>query len=65
MQEHGVLTYQELLNSLSGNGLDYYGGFTGAVPFLEDYLSYDGGFLYYDYPGMTDQNTADGGSRKV
>ena len=47
-------------NTLSGNELDYYGGFTGAVPLLEDYLSYDGGILYYDYPGMTDQNTADG-----
>ncbi len=47
-------------NSLSGNELDYYGGFSGAVPLLEDYVSYDGGVLYYDYPGMTDQNPADG-----
>tara|TARA_X000000950_G_C13722208_1_gene580736 strand:- start:52 stop:816 length:765 start_codon:yes stop_codon:yes gene_type:complete len=47
-------------NSLSGNELDYYGGLTGAVPGLEDYLAWDGGILYYDYPGMTDQNTADG-----
>jgi len=47
-------------NSLSGNELDYYGGFSGAIPGFEDYLSYDGGVLYYDYPGMTDQNTADG-----
>ena len=47
-------------NSLSGNELDYYGGFSGAVPLLEDYMSWDGGILYYDYPGMTDQNTADG-----
>tara|TARA_B100000900_G_C20495066_1_gene681236 strand:- start:121 stop:909 length:789 start_codon:yes stop_codon:yes gene_type:complete len=47
-------------NSLSGNELDYYGGFTGAVPLLEDYFSWDAGILYYDYPGMTDQNTADG-----
>lgn len=45
-------------NPLSGNELDYYGGFAGAVPFLEDYFSYDAGFLYYDYPGMTDENTA-------
>ena len=47
-------------NSLSGNELDYYGGLTGAVPMLEDYLAWDGGILYYDYPGMTDQNTLDG-----
>ncbi len=47
-------------NTLSGNELDYYGGFTGAVPFLEDYFSWDAGFLYYDYPGMTDENTANG-----
>ncbi len=47
-------------NTLSGNELDYYGGFTGAVPFLEDFLSWDAGFLYYDYPGMTDENTANG-----
>ena len=45
-------------NTLSGNELDYYGGFAGAVPLLEDYFSYDVGFLYYDYPGMTDENTA-------
>ena len=47
-------------NTLSGNELDYYGGFSGAVPLLEDYFSYDVGFLYYDYPGMTDENTANG-----
>ena len=47
-------------NSLSGNELDYYGGLTGAVPGLEDYLAWDGGILYYDYPGMTDENTANG-----
>ncbi len=47
-------------NSLSGNELDYYAGISGAIPGLEDFLSYDGGVLYYDYPGMTDQNTADG-----
>ena len=47
-------------NPVSGNELDYYGGFSGAVPFLEDYFSYDGGFLYYDYPGMTDHNTGNG-----
>ena len=45
---------------LSGNELDYYGGLTGAVPGLEDYLAWDGGILYYDYPGMTDENTANG-----
>ena len=28
-------------------------------PLLEDYMSWDGGILYYDYP-ETDQNTADG-----
>ena len=60
MQVFGVLTFQEVQTSVSGNELDYYGGFSGAVPFLEDYFSYDGGFLYYDYPGMTDQNTGDG-----
>ena len=27
---------------------------------LEDYFSWDAGFLYYDYPGMTDENTANG-----
>ena len=47
-------------NSLSGNELDYYGGLTGAVPGLEDCLAWDGGILYYDYPGMTDENTANG-----
>ena len=47
-------------NTLSGNELDYYGGLTGAVPGLEDYLAWDGGILYYDYPGMTDENTANG-----
>ena len=31
-------------NTLSGNELDYYGGFAGAVPLLEDYFSYDVGF---------------------
>jgi len=51
-------------NSLSGNELDYYGGFTGSVPGLEDYLSWDGGILYYDYPGMTDQNSDGGDSAR-
>jgi uncharacterized protein (TIGR02001 family) len=51
-------------NTLSGNELDYYAGISGAVPGLEDFLSYDGGILYYDYPGMTDENTANG-SRNV
>ena len=37
-----------------GMELDYYGGFTGAVPIptIEDYFSYDIGMLYYDYPGL-------------
>ena len=51
-------------NSLSGNELDYYGGLTGAVPGLEDYLAWDGGILYYDYPGMTDQNSDGGDSAR-
>ena len=46
-------------NPKSGNELDYYGGFSGAVPLLEDYFSYDGGFLYYDYPGASSQNEND------
>jgi len=33
--------------------LDYYGGVSGAVPGVEEYLSYDAGVLYYDYPGLT------------
>ena len=37
--------------------LDYYGGFTGAIPALEDYLSYDVGLLYYDYPGASSQES--------
>lgn len=32
--------------------LDYYGGISGAVPGVEDLLSYDAGLLYYDYPGL-------------
>ena len=32
--------------------LDYYGGISGAVPGVEDYLSYDAGLLFYDYPGL-------------
>ena len=39
--------------------LDYYGGFTGAIPLVEDYLSYDIGMLYYDYPGASSQNAND------
>ena len=37
--------------------LDYYGGFTGAIPLptIEDYFSYDIGALYYDYPGASSQ----------
>ena len=38
--------------------LDYYGGFTGAIPAVEDYLSYDIGMLYYDYPGASSQNNS-------
>ena len=45
-------------NSDGNLELDYYGGFSGAVPGLEDYLSYDGGILYYDYPGLTTQSPA-------
>ena len=49
-----------------GMELDYYGGFTGAIPALEDYFSYDIGMLYYDYPGASSQdsdgNGPDGGS---
>ena len=56
---HVTLREKELF-SISGNELDYYGGFSGAVPLLEDYFSWDAGFLYYDYPGMTDENTANG-----
>ena len=42
-----------------GMELDYYGGFTGAIPLVEDYLSYDIGMLYYDYPGASSQNSGD------
>ncbi len=42
-----------------GMELDYYGGFSGAIPGLEDYLSYDIGALYYDYPGASSQNSGD------
>ena len=51
-----------------GMELDYYGGFTGAVPLptIEDYFSYDIGMLYYDYPGASSQqpdgDDATGGS---
>jgi uncharacterized protein (TIGR02001 family) len=51
-----------------GMELDYYGGFTGAIPLptIEDYFSYDIGMLYYDYPGASSQdsdgNGPDGGS---
>lgn len=41
-----------------GMELDYYGGFTGAIPLVEDYLSYDIGMLYYDYPGASSQHNA-------
>ena len=44
-------------NSMSGNELDYYGGFAGGIPLIEDYLSWDAGILYYDYPGMTDETS--------
>ncbi|MBS91442.1 MAG: hypothetical protein CMM95_00090 [Rickettsiales bacterium] len=39
-----------------GMELDYYGGLTGAVPGIEDYLSWDAGLLYYDYPGASSQS---------
>ena len=42
-----------------GMELDYYGGFTGAIPLVEDYLSYDIGMLYYDYPGASSQENDD------
>ena len=46
-------------NAGFGMELDYYGGFfTGAIPFVEDYLSYDIGMLYYDYPGASSQNNS-------
>ncbi len=49
-----------------GMELDYYGGFAGAIPLVEDYLSYDIGMLYYDYPGASSQqpdgDDATGGS---
>ena len=49
-----VGTWMANLNtSGSGSELDYYGGVSGAVPGLEDFLSYDAGLLYYDYPGDT------------
>ena len=52
-----VSAYAGIWGSPAGNTdgnleLDYYGGISGAVPMLEDYLSYDGGILYYDYPGL-------------
>ena len=45
-------------NAGFGMELDYYGGFTGAIPGVEDYLSYDIGMLYYDYPGASSQNNS-------
>ena len=44
-----------------GMELDYYGGFTGAIPIptIEDYFSYDIGMLYYDYPGASSQENDD------
>tara|TARA_X000001036_G_scaffold355238_1_gene337032 strand:+ start:83 stop:889 length:807 start_codon:yes stop_codon:yes gene_type:complete len=62
-----VGTWAANLNT-NGQGmeLDYYGGFTGAVPGIEDFLSYDIGMLYYDYPGASSQESdgtdATGGS---
>ena len=54
-------TWMANLNT-SGNGseLDYYGGISGAVPGIEDFLSYDAGLLYYDYPGNTPELTSSG-----
>ncbi|MAZ46564.1 MAG: hypothetical protein CMM98_03205 [Rickettsiales bacterium] len=53
-----VGTWAANLNT-NGHGmeLDYYGGFTGAIPIptIEDYFSYDIGMLYYDYPGASSQ----------
>ena len=46
-------TENDANNAGHGLELDYYGGFAGAVPMLEDYLSYDAGLLYYDYPGAS------------
>jgi len=55
-----ISAYAGIWGSPAGNTdgnleLDYYGGISGAVPGLEDFLSYDGGILYYDYPGLTQQ----------
>jgi uncharacterized protein (TIGR02001 family) len=46
-------TENDATNPGHGLELDYYGGFSGSVPMLEDYLSYDAGLLYYDYPGAS------------
>ena len=55
-----VGTWAANLNTAGfGMELDYYGGFTGAIPLVEDYLSYDIGMLYYDYPGASSQDSAD------
>ena len=35
-----------------GMELDYYGGFTGAIPGIEDYLSYDIGFYIMTIPEL-------------
>ena len=55
-----VGTWAANLNT-NGHGmeLDYYGGFAGAVPGIEDYFSYDVGLLYYDYPGASSQSPDD------
>ena len=53
-----VGTWMANLNTAgSGSELDYYGGLSGAIPGLEDFLSYDIGLLYYDYPGDTTKYT--------
>ena len=55
MSVHGLLN---LNTNGFGMELDYYGGFTGAIPLptIEDYFSYDIGVLYYDYPGASSQD---------
>lgn len=52
-----ISAYAGIWGSPAGNTdgnleLDYYGGLSGAVPGLEDFLSYDAGILHYDYPGL-------------
>ena len=58
-----VSGYAGIWGSPAGNTdgnleLDYYGGFSGPVPGLEDFISWDGGVLYYDYPGLSSEVAA-------